>query len=229
MANSSRLVLPIDDRARGGRCARRRWRRTAAASPRGSATSTSSGSRLRAHVVLEGDGHPGQRAGIFAGGDPRRSRRPRAASSASTRLNACSSPRARRSRPGAPRRRPAVSVAAAHGRRDVDAVATVTAPPRGSAARGNVRLRPRAPRQHLVAIERRPTTSGRNTLRSGSGCAIASTPSTSSASTSLACSSMSASWPVKMSSSSSVSSSRASSATWATSSRVSRFAMGSPS
>ncbi len=45
IANSSRLVLPIEDRAGRLQAGRRSWRRTAASSPRGSSTSTSSARR----------------------------------------------------------------------------------------------------------------------------------------------------------------------------------------
>ncbi len=71
-----------------------RWRRRAGASLRGCGSNRSSGTPARAQVVLEGDGHAGERPGIVSGGhggvdgaEP-----PARASSANTRLKAWISP-----------------------------------------------------------------------------------------------------------------------------------------
>ena len=175
----------------------------------------------RAQVVLQRDGHAGERAGVVARGDPRVDRRGggpglvgedevEGVELGLARVDAAEV-LARRTSAAVVRRRRATAAA-------ISMRAPSVAPARGSAARGSGRPRPRARRR----APRRGrgtgrTTSARSTLTSGYGWVIGATSSRSRASMSAKWSSIPASWPVNRSSSSAVRSSRASRATLATS------------
>ena len=171
-AHRELVEVGLADGDRAGRHARARRpsRRTAAASPRGSATSTWSATPRVQRLSLSAIGTPAS----GPGSSPRATAASIAsaaarASSASTRLNACSSPLARLdAREVLVEHVPRRAACRRGRRRDPPSSATLTVPRRGCAGRGTGRPPPPAPRPApRRAAGSGRTSSARNTFTSG--------------------------------------------------------------